>query len=308
MKFFHLLIFLTISNNSNAQLANFPFIDSTSEWYTQAEFLYGEGPHCNQSFAVEKSSFTYFIKGDTSIALKKYYKLYSERTNLNYCLNNPAIQWGNSSTQFVRYIREENHKIYTYEEFNGIDLLLHSYDNIGIGDSIYYHCLVASIDTLFLLHQPYLKYNCACSSDFLIQAIGSKEDLFSNPDCGGIGIEGNVKNMCYRKNGFVIKVDPNSNCISTGDSSIYVSTKNITKTLNNKIYPNPIIDVLNIELPENLSGSYTLYSLDGKHVLSEHLLNCNKLTVDFSNFLTGMYFLMLQSENGQLSYHRIIKI
>ncbi|MDO8367540.1 MAG: T9SS type A sorting domain-containing protein [Saprospiraceae bacterium] len=308
MKYFYLIIFLAIFSNSNAQLPNFPFIDSTSEWYTQGEFFYAEFFHCNQSFAIEKSSFTYFIKGDTSIALKKYYKLYSERINLNYCLNNPAIQWGNSSTQFVRYIREENHKIYTYEEFNGIDLLLRSYDNISIGDSLYNDCLVVSIDTLFLLNQPYLKYNCACDSQFLIQAIGTKkEGLFSIPDCG-TGIEGSTKNMCYRKNGFVIKVNPNSNCISSGDSSIYVSAKNITKTLNNKIYPNPIIDVINIELPENLSGSYTLYSLDGKRVLSKHFLNCNKLTVDFSNFIKGIYFLIIQSEKGGLSYHRIIKI
>ena len=299
MKYLYLLIGLFLSGSVNAQLEGYSLIDSTSEWHTSGVSAYFDIANCNQNFAYAYVNQSYYIQGDTTIGNHTYYKVYTERLDSNVCTNNTSIFWTNFTSGLTRLMREEDNKLYLYNSSNEEEYLFRDY-NIAIGDNLNSDCTVGSIDTLFLLNQPYLKYNCDCNTEFLIQAAGTKRGPFDNLSCG-TGIEGDRKNLCYKKNGFVIHIDSTSNCINTGDSSIYVSTyDHLTTKMISKAYPNPTPDIFNIELSKPMSGFYKLYALDGRKVKTGNFKNTNQLFVDISRFQKGIYFLILHSENGRM--------
>lgn len=57
-----------------------------------------------------------------------------------------------------------------------------------------------------------------------------------------------------------------------------------------KIYPNPVSDVLKIEMDEQLAYKVSLYGLDGKEVLSYK----NKSSIDVSSITNGLYFIEIE--------------
>lgn len=298
---------MILSNYSIAQLPDFPFIDSTSEWTFEGFSTYQEFDHCNLGFAYGHSIITFFIDGDTTIAGNTYHKMFEERIDSNYCANDASINWVGTSTSFKRYIREDNHKLYVYSTSNQTDVLFRDYEDITVGTVLSNSCTVGSIDTLHLLHQPYLKYNCECNYDFLIQGIGTKRNLLATTDCG-TGIEGDWHNLCYKKNGFTIAIDSLSTCISTGDSTLYVATNDLIPGKDYTFYPNPTTDLITIELNENLSGNYTIFSLTGKKIITQQFSNSTELIVDFSNFSKGVYFLVLYADKGTVTSMKILKL
>lgn len=294
--------------NGHAQLPGFPLIDNTSEWYFQGEAWYQEFQHCNQQTAVENTYYSYFIQGDTLMNNKTYLKMYYERIDSNYCLDNPSITWVDSSNGFRDYIREEGNQIFIYEEDINDEVLVRDYNNIEIGDSLGYNCMVGSIDTLYLLHQPYLKYICDCNYDFRIQGIGTKRYFLTSIGCG-IGIHGDWTNMCYSKNGFTIEIDTSANCISTGDSTLYVSTSDIIPTADYQLFPNPTANKINVVFDESvIMDNYSLYSMGGKKLLFSSSVNSTEFTIDISDLISGLYILNIELNNGEMIREKILKI
>jgi len=305
MKYFYLLVFLMCSAISHAQLPGFPLIDHTSEWHI---YGYGTGTElqCNPPLADVRTTLSYFIQGDTTINSKNYLKMYYERADSHSCFNNSAINWVNYSAGVGGYIREIDNQIFRYNGMINDEELLYDYNTINVGDSLYHNCLVSSIDTLYLLHQPYLKYVCDCNSDFLIQGIGTKRTFFSRLGCG-IGIEADWKNMCYSKNGFTIEVDTSANCISTGDSTLYILASNVIPITKYQLYPNPTSNKVNVVFDETIIDSYSIYSIDGKKLLFADSINSTELAIDISNLISGLYILKIELNNGEIIKEKIFK-
>lgn len=87
-----------------------------------------------------------------------------------------------------------------------------------------------------------------------------------------------------------------------------LSTNEILKT-KTLIYPNPFTDIVNIQVPENISGNYTLSVIDlsGRIIHSEsNRLNGKILTYDGTSLNPGIYILKIES-NNDIIVERIIK-
>lgn len=309
MKFIYFLMFLMTLNTSIAQVPGLPLIDNTSEWHFQGTAWYFEFTNCNQDFAVEDSYITYYIQGDTMINSQTYLKMYQERIDSNYCSSNPAIQWVDVSDNFRSFIREENNRIFTYNPSMGTEELFYDYNTIGIGTTLSSDCVVSSIDTLYLLYQPYLKYNCGCTynnSEFLIQGIGTKRYFFASLNCG-VGIEGDWVNKCYTKNGFTISIDAMTSCISTGDTTLYVDVNEVSEQTERRIYPNPSDDKIKVEIDKGLIEKYAVYAIDGRKLLFSDHINSAELSLDLTNLEKGVYIIVFELNNGQVFGEKIVK-
>jgi hypothetical protein len=68
------------------------------------------------------------------------------------------------------------------------------------------------------------------------------------------------------------------------------------------IYPNPVNDQLNIELNDKALGDFYLkiYSVDGKLLMVREYqsLQEEKISIDFSTFIPGIYFLYLHGTHN----------
>jgi len=306
MKLIHLVIFLFFANNSYGQLPGFSLIDETSTWQVTGVSALPNGFHCNQGVEVDITFRTYFISGDTTISGNNYLKMFAYDIDSSYCVADPNIYWLDTVTNFVRLIREEENKILTFNETTQTESILWNYDSINIGDNLNSSCTISTIDTLYLLEQPYLKYHCDCGEDFIIQGVGTSQTFFSPPNCGTV-FGGDWTNLCYQKNGFNIQIDPDAECISTGDTSIYVSTNNLKKEIKPKIFPNPTENIIHIAFNQSWSGISQITSIDGKRLLFQQHIHVNTASIDFSNFKNGIYILHLQSSDGKISFHKIVK-
>ena len=84
-------------------------------------------------------------------------------------------------------------------------------------------------------------------------------------------------------------------------TKINLAVNDINKT-NIKIYPNPVVDKLNIKTDETIK-SVQIYSLDGKLLKT---IDGNNTKVDFSNYLKGSYLVKIET-NKSITSHKVIK-
>ncbi len=61
-------------------------------------------------------------------------------------------------------------------------------------------------------------------------------------------------------------------------------------------YPNPVKDILNISLEQNITA-VSLYNVLGQEI-QKKLYDSKEITIDFSNLLTGTYFVKVTSSDG----------
>ena len=73
-----------------------------------------------------------------------------------------------------------------------------------------------------------------------------------------------------------------------------------------RIYPNPVVDKLTIDLSEKVTGSLELISLDGKHLQNSYLENSSTHTIDMEHLSKGVYMIVLTT-NQHIYQTRIIK-
>jgi hypothetical protein len=90
-------------------------------------------------------------------------------------------------------------------------------------------------------------------------------------------------------------------CSSSSTASIIVDPcvglKNITNDLFVELYPNPAINVLNVNLGNNVEQSeITIVTVDGKVVYHENIKD-TKTAINVSSFARGLYFISITSNN-----------
>jgi hypothetical protein len=109
--------------------------------------------------------------------------------------------------------------------------------------------------------------------------------------------------------------DESGNVIFSGGdfSSTESTTFRVGETLeinsvfenNLNIFPNPSNGVFNIKTSSN-NSTYKIYNLIGQHVKSGLIYNGSNL-IDLRNSIDGVYFMTIQTENGEKIGYKLIK-
>ena len=89
-------------------------------------------------------------------------------------------------------------------------------------------------------------------------------------------------------------------------SSSTAGINDLTKT-NISIYPNPTNNIINVNLGAVASPTnYSLYSIDGKMIRVNNMVNNNSFSIDLTEMAIGIYILKIKSENSTNTF-KIIK-
>jgi hypothetical protein len=72
------------------------------------------------------------------------------------------------------------------------------------------------------------------------------------------------------------------------------------------ISPNPSKGMFNLSLPSELKGQLEIKSIDGKILYSE-LISSTKLTIDLSNYSSGLYILNITDSKGKKIVEKLMK-
>ena len=102
-----------------------------------------------------------------------------------------------------------------------------------------------------------------------------------------------------------IRVEVNSTTVST---SIATGIENNISFSGVSVYPNPINEVLNVNLGTDIAGkvSIRITEITGKVIYQEVTNNASRIEINTSNFKGGMYILSLENE-GKSAFYKIIK-
>ena len=74
-----------------------------------------------------------------------------------------------------------------------------------------------------------------------------------------------------------------------------------------KVYPNPVSEVLNIEMGDLNGQNLALYDVLGKQVLYQELQSDNVINLNINRFKKGIYLMKIQSEQGLVSKRVVVK-
>ncbi len=71
------------------------------------------------------------------------------------------------------------------------------------------------------------------------------------------------------------------------------------------IYPNPAQDYLNIDLNDGFVGTILISNTSGENIYSKQIDNPS-LRIDVSDWMSGIYFLIVKSEQNYSKVHKIV--
>ena len=89
-------------------------------------------------------------------------------------------------------------------------------------------------------------------------------------------------------------------------SNCFLSTETVENEIQYDVFPNPVNDILNINIKEsNTVSGITIYNLVGKEVSSIILKNGNN-QLDLSKLSSGVYFYAIKSNHGIIETKKLI--
>ncbi len=91
-------------------------------------------------------------------------------------------------------------------------------------------------------------------------------------------------------------------CSSTKSGTTAINKNTVEDNSNIDVYPNPVSGVLNIKSNDNIT-ELQVFSINGKVLLSKF----NSSQIDVSELASGMYFIKIENENGNVDTLRFIK-
>lgn len=87
-----------------------------------------------------------------------------------------------------------------------------------------------------------------------------------------------------------------------------VNTKDIIQAEQLKIFPNPVIETLQIDLPNtNKNGQFQVINMAGQLILTEKISNKKHQAIDVSKLSSGFYILKYQDEEGIIYTNKFVK-
>jgi len=249
-----------------------PFPDSNATWdyvWFDMNLIYNK--------------YAYFINGDTVINLETYNKIYTSYNN---------------TITYTGGLRESNKKIYYTQHNWGHEYMLYDF-NINIVDTLKVLCdadtfrtrvIVTSIDSVLLPDMTYRKRFNFDAAPPWIEGMGSTWNLFQ---------PGGMCCTCIWTWQLV--------CLTKTDTTLYSNTQYIScftidsendLKINSgqiKVYPNPAIDYVTIESP--LKSTILFSNIQGQ-LIKSLTTNGNKISVDVSALLSGVYVVEVKTEKG----------
>ena len=98
--------------------------------------------------------------------------------------------------------------------------------------------------------------------------------------------------------------------VDAASFKINTSTNENISELDVSLYPNPSRDYISLDFIESFSGSYSIYDINGRLMLSAQIHNKTRLMIDISCLNTSTYYINLipadSSQTGKtLSFVKI---
>jgi len=133
--------------------------------------------------------------------------------------------------------------------------------------------------------------------------INSNNNLLFKVDSGVVVTDngtGNTIDTCFAIKPVIFKYDNITGIIDCIDTST-VGISAIHPKNNIKLYPNPVVSVLNIDIPLDAGFSkYKIYSMSGKVVLTGELIEGTS-QIDMTSAKKGLYFIEIENSYGKVS-------
>ncbi len=87
---------------------------------------------------------------------------------------------------------------------------------------------------------------------------------------------------------------------------VEVGLRNLSILSNVNVYPNPAIDILNVTLENTNPTTIKVYNMNGQLVFNKNVVNENNVSVDFSEFSSGIYSMQILN-NEKVITKKVIK-
>ncbi len=309
-----ILFFLVLySSVSNAQ-EYFPLVDTASVWmeaYSYNGAGYPEGE-------IEQ----YYISGDTIVNGTEYKKLHYSTQNFYYFgdlfeigVNYSNIYYHNYPRHLIRENIEEKKVYYlAYTPYDSTEILLYDF-SLNVGDTLTYGMqwqlnFVYDIDSVLIGSSYRKRFQIASFEEpiypyvSVIEGIGSTFGLIAaivTP------FETGEYLICFTNDGETtvnfgdgVGIDVPHPADSTSHCTFYEPTtvNSILKQQNINLFPNPVSDVLYIEIPSNITkGQIKIYNSTNQ-LQSEYFCNpCGSNSLSIDEFTPGIYYLVFTNEN-----------
>ncbi len=290
-----IIILLFVSVKYSYSQTTIGFYNTNSTW--NIAYTYPQGSLQYPDFVSTVTNIFGFA-GDTLIGTKLWNKMY---------LSGDSDFLKSSNPKKIGYIRVENKMVFYIDTLNKLDTLYNF--NMHIGDSIRYslpqmnkYFYITKIDSISIFNQYYKRYFFNKSNggfgeltEIWIENIGSIHGpLFpASPRLFETEIPDSMNLTCSKVNDSVAwhNLDYNDCYIK-----IVLTVKEISE-LNIKIYPNPVINVLKIDIPEATDRKYlvSIYDLVGKSIINKVYNNNGQININMTDFQNGFYLLKLKS-------------
>jgi len=212
------------------------------------------------------------------------------------------------------WVRQDSGKVY-YLNYQQQERLLYDF-TLNVGDSFdvrngpnYFSFLkVNSVDTV-ILGRTRKRMFLSCDdcgnyqSEIWIEGIGNINPTFYFPfERDFVFDGGEYRVLCYSENGALVYQNPAYNdCFY--DTIIYLSDKNILEA-EVRTYPNPVSDVLFVDLPSNEEVEVCLSSMLGVELFCEK--HSGNMQIEMRQYPEGIYLLQIKSGKGSVA-KRIVR-
>jgi hypothetical protein len=289
---FNLLFNFSIGLNAQSGV----FLDTTMRWWVVYNCI---GP-CG---ALDKYR-SYYFEDDTIIENNKYLILKGLVTK-SMILDLPI-----GTTYNAGYFREDTStkNIYTYFFGNSLynirnrELLLYSF-KLNINDSFYkVNPCSDSLSPVLVIRKEKIDTNSNLTK-FIFSDSSYYDELNTLINLPTI-IDTQIRCSFF---------EPFIQCVKAGKLTIYgdkcneVSSTSLNFNVHVLVYPNPINDYLNIDLPIDINATLLIYSLYHTLIMNVNL-NVANTNISCSKLLPGLYFYKIFSKNKNLKSGIFIKI
>ena len=258
----------------------------------------------------------YYQNNDDTLINSQSYSIirkYSDDTMFHY-----------SNGMKYSLLREQNKRIYWYDENENNDLLLYDF-NLNQGDSIYVTPMsiyTSTNDSVLMVcelrdsiidmqgeHRLRLKMKTINASPYYdsdieewIYGIGSSLGLFNvgRLEFAIMDQQDPLLYCCHKGFNIIFHNENVSNC--------HQETLNINDLRQSviEIYPNPVQDILTLK-SDKLITYISIYNIQGKIIMRRDIQNMESV-LNLENLLRGVYFLMIGTEDSDYQLTKILKI
>jgi hypothetical protein len=259
---------------------------------------------------IESQEYVYYVNGDSTIEGLTYKKIFKHGTLYQYPLDEVDPGTCNllmTFNQFHALLRQEEKKIFIYDEWDNLDTLLYDFE-LSIGDTLplTYNqwnddLVVTSIDSI-LIENIYRKIFTLNSDENpqLIEGIGH-EHGFTEPflpifECA-------FYLNCFSINDTSIYPVFNESC----DFNLDVEERSLSSDI--IFYPNPVNDNLTIQIKSNEQiEEVCSYNIMGQQkIMKFQEIDENRISVELSSLKTGLYIIELKGNNKTLYSFKVLK-